>query len=98
VIGRLAFRRGGAFVDLAAAQADVVGTVKRERIGRGAVAARAADLLIVALDRLRQVGMGDPADVGLVDAHPEGDGGHDDPSSSLETVPRPCGGVGLQPP
>ncbi len=78
VIGGAHLGRGGALVDLAAAEADVVGPEQRQRIGGGAVATRAADLLIIALNRFRQVGMGDPADVGLVDAHPEGDRGDDD--------------------
>jgi hypothetical protein len=58
--------------------ADVVGAVERQRLGRRAVAARAADLLIIGLDRFRQIGMRDPADIGLVDAHAEGDRGHHD--------------------
>ena len=78
VVGLLALHRRGALVDLGAAQADVVGAVEGEGVGRRAVAAGAADLLVVALDRLRQVGVGDVADVGLVDAHAEGDGGADD--------------------
>ncbi len=45
--------------------------------GRIAVAAGAAGLLVVALDRLRQVQVGHEAHVGLVDAHAEGDRGHD---------------------
>ena len=43
-----------------------------------AVAAGAADLLVVALDGAGQRGVDDGADVGLVDAHAEGDGGDDD--------------------
>ena len=43
-----------------------------------AVAARAARLLVVALDGLGQVVVHDEAHVGLVDAHAEGDGGDDD--------------------
>ena len=78
VVGLLALERRGALVDLGAAQADVVGAVEGEGVGRRAVAAGAADLLVVALDRLRQVGVGDVADVGLVDAHAEGDRRADD--------------------
>jgi hypothetical protein len=40
---------------------------------RLAVAAGAPGLLIIGLDRLGQAGMRDEADVGLVDAHAEGD-------------------------
>ena len=43
-----------------------------------AVAAGAADLLVEGLDRCGQRGVDDGADVGLVDAHAEGDGGDDD--------------------
>ncbi len=78
MIGHAPFRRGQAFVDLGAAQADVVGPKQRQRLGGRAIAARAADFLIIGLDRLGQVGMGDPADIGLVDPHAEGDRRHDD--------------------
>ena len=43
-----------------------------------AVATGAADLLVVAFEAPRQRGVDDGADVGLVDAHAEGDGGDDD--------------------
>jgi hypothetical protein len=46
------------------------------RFGRVAVAAGAAGLLIISLDRFRQPGMGDEAHVRLVDAHAEGDRRH----------------------
>src|SRR3546814_9558151 len=46
-------------------------------VGRFAVAAGTAGFLVVALDRLGQVEVGDEAYVGLVDAHAEGDGGDD---------------------
>ncbi len=78
MIGRAPFGRGQSFVDLGPAQADILGAVQRQRLGRGAVAPGAADLLVIGLDRFRQVGVGDPADVGLVHAHPEGDRGADD--------------------
>ena len=42
-----------------------------------AVAAGAADLLVVGLERAGQRGVDDGADIGLVDAHAEGDGGDD---------------------
>ncbi len=78
VIGRLALRRRHPLVDLRAPEPDVVGAVEGQRVRRRPVAARPADLLVVAFDRLRQVGMGDPADVGLVHPHAEGDRGADD--------------------
>jgi hypothetical protein len=63
--------RGLAFVDLQAAQPDVSHAVERQRIGRQSVAAGAADLLIVALDIGRHVGMKHKTHVRLVDAHAE---------------------------
>ena len=74
MIGPLAVGGRGALVDPHPLQFDIVQPVKRQRLRRGAVAARAADLLIIAFHRFRQVGMGHPADVRLVDAHAEGDG------------------------
>ena len=87
VVRGLHLGRGQPLVDLGAAVADVVGAEERERVGGRAVAAGAADLLVVGLDRLREVGMGDPADVGLVDAHAEGDRGHDDQPVLLLEAP-----------
>ena len=85
VVRLLALHRRGALVDLGPAQADVVRTVERQRVGGRPVAAGAADLLVVALDRLRQVGVRDESDVGLVHAHAEGDRGADDePVLALE--------------
>ena len=62
-----------ALLDLHAAQPDVAHAVERQRIGRQAVAAGAADLLIVALDIGRQVGVEHETDVRFVDAHAECD-------------------------
>ena len=62
-----------ALLDLAAAQLDVAGAVERQRVGGQAVAAGAADLLVIGLDRGRHVGVEHEAHVGLVDAHAEGD-------------------------
>ena len=78
MIGGAAFGGGQTFVDLLAAIADVVGAKKREGFGGGTVAPSAADFLVVAFDGFRQVGVGDPADIGLVDAHAERDGGTND--------------------
>ena len=85
VIGGAAFRWRQPLVDLRPAQADVVGAVQRERFRRAAIAPGAADLLVIGLDAFGQVGMGNPADVGLVHAHAEGDGGdHDQPVFALK--------------
>ena len=56
-------------------------------VGRQAVAAGAAGLLVVALDALGQVEVRDEAHVGLVDAHAEGDGrDHHDAVLAQEAV------------
>ena len=60
-------------VDLPAPKHHVVEAVEGEGVGREPVPAGPADLLVVALDPGRHVGMDDEAEVGLVDAHPEGD-------------------------
>ena len=54
---------------------DVAEAVDHPADGRVAVAAGAAGLLVVALDRLGQVDVRHEAHVGLVDAHAERDGG-----------------------
>ena len=66
-----------ALLDLQAAQPYVAHAVEGHGVGRHPVAAGAPDLLIVALDVLRQVGVAHEAHVRLVDAHPERDGRHD---------------------
>ena len=63
-------------LDEGAAHAQVVIAVEQHGLRRRAVAARAADLLVVSLHAGRQVEMADIADVRLVDAHAEGDGRH----------------------
>ena len=56
-----------------------VGVAVEQDGARGqAIAAGAADLLVVGFDGGGQGGVDDGADVGLVDAHAEGDGGDDD--------------------
>ena len=71
---------GFALLDLHPAKAHVVETIEGQRVGRRTVAPGAADLLVIGLDGFRQRRVGDEAHVGLVDAHPEGDGrAHDDP-------------------
>ncbi len=74
----LSLGRRVAPLDLALAQHDVGVAEEGQRIGGQAIAAGAADLLVIGLDALRQVGMADEAHVLLVDAHAEGDGGDDD--------------------
>ena len=44
---------------------------------QSAVAAGAANFLVIALERGRQTGVNHGADIGLVDPHAESDGGHD---------------------
>ncbi len=74
----------GALLDLAAAQSDVAGAVEGERIGGQSVAAGAADLLVIALDVVRHVGVADEAHVGLVDPHAERDRRHHDDAVLLQ--------------
>ncbi len=57
---------------------EVLRPVVQGRDGRLAVAARAADLLVVLVDALGGRGVHDEAHVGLVDAHPERARGHHD--------------------
>ena len=64
-------------VDEHPAHADVVEPVEHARLAGGSVAGRAADLLVIGLDPRRDVGVEDVADIGLVDAHAEGDGRDD---------------------
>src|SRR5690606_301019 len=64
----------------------VLQAVRHEGVGRLAVAAGAARLLVVALEALGQVEVRHEANVGLVDAHAERDGGyHDHPVLAQET-------------
>ncbi|MCY1237797.1 hypothetical protein D9M72_505060 [compost metagenome] len=58
------------------AEAQVLGAVVQDGGGGFAVAPGAADLLVVAVQRVGDVGVNDEADVGFVDAHAEGGGGH----------------------
>ena len=61
-----------------APQPDVLAAVEEHGVGRLAVAARAAELLVVGVERLGGVGVDHTAHVGLVDAHAERGRGHDD--------------------
>ena len=56
---------------------DVLVAVERDALALAAVAAGAPRLLIIAFQALGDVVVDHEADVGLVDAHAEGDGGHD---------------------
>ena len=56
----------------------VLPSEEQQRLRRQPIAPRAADLLVVALEMLRQVPVDHEPDVGLVDAHPEGDRGRHD--------------------
>ena len=65
-------------MDAFAQQGIVVEAVAQPAGGRLPVASGAAAFLVEVFDALRHVEVGDEAYVGLVDAHAEGDGGHDD--------------------
>ena len=77
-------------VDHLALLHNVLQAVGQPRGRRQAVAAGAAGLLVVALDRLGQVEVRDEAHVRLVDAHAEGDGGDHD-QAVLAQEPRLVG-------
>jgi len=71
--------------------------VEKDRPTGEAIAAGAADLLVVGLDRGGQSDVEDGADVGLVDAHAEGDSGDDDVQfSSLEVALDTLADAGLE--
>ena len=53
---------------------EILGGPEQPGLGRLAVAAGAAGLLVISLDALGDGGVGDEPHVGLVDAHAEGDG------------------------
>ncbi len=79
-------RRRKALIDLLTTVTNVIGTKERERLSGCSVAASATDLLVVRLNRFRQVCMGNPTDVWLVDPHAKGDGrNHDQPVLLLKT-------------
>ena len=59
-------------------RADVVRAVEQHRARRLPIASRPADLLVVGVDRRARLGVEDPADVVLVDAHAERDRRHHD--------------------
>ena len=89
---------GRALVDHAALVHHVGQAVGHPGVGGQAVAAGAAGLLVVALDVLRQVEVGDEAHVGLVDAHAEGDGRHHhDAVLAQEAVLVALAHVGVEP-
>jgi hypothetical protein len=76
----------------------VLQAVGHPGVRRQAVTAGAAGFLVVGLERLGQVEVGDEAHVGLVDAHAEGDGGdHDQPFLVEEAVLVGGAGFGCQP-
>ncbi len=61
-------------VDEHAAHADVAEAEQHMGFGGFAVAAGAADLLVIGFEAGRQIGVEDEAHIGFVDAHAEGDG------------------------
>ena len=81
------FGRGEPFVDLAAAQTDIIGAEQRQRLGRRTIATRPPDFLVVGFDGFGQIGVGHPADIRLVDAHAKGHcRHHNQPVFLLETA------------
>ena len=64
----------------------VLRSVQEPRLGTIAVASRAAELLVVGVERSRRVGVEHPTYVGLIDAHPERDRGRNDPRRALEEL------------
>ena len=63
---------------------EVLIPVDQPGVRRLAVAAGSSELLVVRVQRGRRVGVQDPAHVGLVDAHAERDGGHDDACRAVQ--------------
>ena len=79
-------------------RAEILGPVQKARIGRLPVAAGAAELLVVRVERGRRVGMQHPAHVGLVDAHPERHRRGDDAGGAVEECRhRPRRSFGVSP-
>jgi hypothetical protein len=66
--------RLGLFLQPLAREAEIARRPEKMRNRRVAVAAGAPAFLIIGLDRFGDAGMGDEADIGLVDPHAEGDG------------------------
>ncbi len=77
--GRLLLLRARHLLDEMGLLRDVPRAEEQQAVGGQTVASGAAGFLIVPLDVLGQIVVNDPADVGFVDAHAEGDGGADDP-------------------
>ena len=71
-------RRGGVAKGEIFQHDAVIGAGEHFADGGFAIASGTAGLLRVVFERLREVVVIDGADVGFVDAHAEGDGGHDD--------------------
>src|SRR5579872_196216 len=70
--------------DLTASKRDIASAIEGERVSRKPVAAGAAYLLIIGLDRSRQVGVKDETNVRLVDPHAESHGGANDDAVFLQ--------------
>src|SRR5262249_15031276 len=73
-----ALLRRPALIDLPLAQKNIGVAKKDLRLRRQSIPAGAANLLIIGLDALRQVGMANEADIGLVDPRAECNRGDDD--------------------
>ena len=76
----------GDFIEEVRLLRDVAAAEEEQAIAGEAVAAGATGFLIVALDIFGQVVVDDPADIGFVDAHAEGDGRADDPRIVAEKL------------
>ena len=96
--GNFSLRRVLDLVDEEANLRNVGPAVEQDATGLVAVAARAADFLVVALDVLRQIGVQHETNIRLVDAHAEGDRRHDHLRLvALEGVLNTSALVGLEP-
>ena len=74
----LEFFAGRAFVDHAPLVHDILQAIGHPGVGRSPVAAGASGLLVIGLDVLGHVQVGDKAHIGLVDAHAERNRRHHD--------------------
>ncbi len=88
----------GVAVDEVLQHVDVIAPGQHQAIGGLAIAAGTADLLAVVLHRLGQVEVHHVTDVGLVDAHAEGDGGDDAGRMAFHEVALDAlAGLGVEP-
>ena len=86
---------GRVLVDEPLAEGRVLRRIKQQRFGRGAVAARAAGLLVVGFERGRNPPVHHEAHVGAVHAHPEGVRGDDEVEPAGHEVVLHVGPLGV---